>query len=383
MKRKVSILGSTGVIGKKSLEIIRNNPDDYELICISGNTNTELLVEQARRFSPKYVVVHDKEAFGHVKSLLRDEFLVFYDKDFYKEVGLRVDVTVIAISGIVALRHSILALGKTRILAMANKEAIVCGGRFFVDLARKNGTKIVPVDSEHNGCFQCLSGENVSTVEKIVITASGGPFLGVSLRELDRVSVSDALSHPKWIMGKKNTVDSASMMNKALEIIETFMLFDVDIEKISAAVHPQALVHSIVYFRDGFVKMSASPVDMSHQISYSMAYPGRNNCGYPKIDLSTVKSLDFHELSGWQKSNVEIAYSAVANGRVIAFNSADEVAVSAFLAGKIKFVEIADVVKETMESCSEESFETFEEIMDYHDSAVCVAERVVGQRSAT
>lgn len=363
--KTISIFGSTGILGQKSLDIISKHRSKFELIAISGHSNHLLLIEQAIKFNPRYVLVTNKESFHIVKSTLEGQCTVLSPEDYIDVCSVDTDITFMAISGIAALPLSFSVLGHTKILAMANKETIVAARFLFTNEALKRGASIIPVDSEHCGVFQCLLGENKKYVKKITLTASGGPFRKLSAQELSHVTVNEALNHPTWNMGKKITIDSASMMNKALEIIEAAVLFNIDIMKIDAVIHPQSIVHSFVSFKNGSQKASLGVADMSIPISYSLFFPEQNDY-LSGLDFSRVCPLEFYPLKDWQLENVNMAYDAFSENKTIAFNAANEIAVREFLNGKILFSDIARIILKIVSISEPERISDVSDILNYH-----------------
>lgn len=344
--KRISIFGSTGEIGSKMVDFVHNNLDNFEIVCLACCCNYKSIIEQARRVSPKYIVVSDKNAYEIVKNELK-EINVLPGEELNNMAMLDVDMMGMAISGSDGVLPSFYCLGHAKMLAIANKEAIVVGGNFFVSLANDKGTKIVPVDSEHNAIYQCLVGENFKDIEEIILTCSGGPFVDFSEDELKEVSVEAALQHPKWKMGRKNTIDSATIMNKALEILEASFLFDVNIKKIKAIIHRESIVHGMITFRDSMTKAVLSYPDMMMPISYALNYPKRFNKGARKLDLTV---LSFEPFSPWQERSINFAYRAYEENKCIILNTINEKCVNAFLNGSMAFGDIQNVVEKALDS---------------------------------
>ena len=337
--KTVTIWGSTGVIGAKALDIAIKS--GFEIVAIISNSNYSKLIEQAKMANPKYVGVADKRAYEIVKEALEStDIEVLPESEFANLSQLKVDCCVMAISGNAGLKPTFECLGYARRLAIATKEAIISGGKLLQNLAKQKQTEIIPIDSEHNSIFQCLLGENSKNIKELILTASGGPFVDLEESDLKNVTVEKALQHPNWNMGKKNTIDSATMINKALEIIEAAYLFDIDIKKIKPLIHTNSIIHGMVGFNDGSLKALLSMPNMNIPISYAINYPDRQKVSVPDLDFESIRSLNFRKPTSWQKRNVELAYQAFDEKKVISFNTANEIAVSKFLDGKLRFNEI-------------------------------------------
>jgi 1-deoxy-D-xylulose-5-phosphate reductoisomerase len=363
MKKRISIFGSTGVVGQKGLSVLAQNQGSFELICLSGHSNHSLLIEQALRYKPRYVLVSSDKSYKIVKDALKDGIEVLSGEDWERALAEKTDVILMAISGIAAIKPTFSCLGKTKTLAMANKETIVCAGKLFTSLAEQTETKIIPVDSEHSGIFQCLLGEDIAFVEEILITASGGPFRNkTSIDELRNVSAEEALNHPNWTMGPKITIDSATMINKAFEIIEASILFNISTEKIKTTVHPQSIVHSIVCFIDGSWKANLGFPDMITSVSYALNFPTRKKVAAQSINFERIQALEFREPNSWQRDSINLAYTAFYERKMIAFTVANEKAVSLFLRNQIKFTDIFTIITESLEKALPEKVTSAEDI---------------------
>lgn len=346
--KKISIFGSTGTIGQKALKIAKTS--GFEITAIVGNHNYKKLIEQAELYHPEYVCVADYDALNIVKEALTGEKIKVIPKEGINDIAkLKTDCFVMAISGIAGLEPTFSALGNTKRLAIATKEVIICGGDLLTESAKKGNTEIIPVDSEHSAIFQCIQGEKIEFVKEIILTASGGPFVDFEEKDLINVTISDALKHPNWKMGNKITIDSATLINKALEIIEASYLFNFPIENIKPLIHTSSIIHGIISFHDGCYKAAMSFPDMIFPISYALNYPKRIKCDLPVLDFCTMKSLDFRELKHWQKRNIALAYHAFKEGKVIALNLANELAVNEYLKGKIKFCDIYGFISNILE----------------------------------
>ncbi|QOD38402.1 1-deoxy-D-xylulose-5-phosphate reductoisomerase [Candidatus Wolbachia massiliensis] len=353
--KKVSVLGSTGSIGRKTVDLLLKRKGEYQVEALSTHSNFALLAHQAKLLRAKYVAISDDRFYKNLKeSLLGTGVKVEVGAEGLTNVAsLPIDLSVIAIVGIAGLEPVIEAIESgTKVIALANKESIVCGGELLQKKAKEKNVQIIPIDSEHNAIFQVLQNDD-KHVEKIVLTASGGPFLNYSLEQLKNVMVNQALSHPTWNMGKKISVDSATMMNKALEIIEAHNLFNISSNRIEAVVHPESIIHGIVVYKDGFNFAVLAETDMAIPISYALSWPERSALSY-KLGLTKQKKLTFQEPDHKRfpalKLSMEVLNSSSPYVNSIAFNAANEVAVNEFLKSRIDFLEIVEVVKSTMES---------------------------------
>lgn len=353
-KRGVAILGSTGSIGTQALEVIEAYPELFDLQVITAGNNADLLIEQARKFNPNMVVIVDETQYTKVKEALWNEDIhVYCGKESLCQVvqSTEVDVVLTALVGYAGLQPTIAAIEANKDIALANKETLVVAGALITALARKHGINIYPVDSEHSAIFQCLPGEQINPIEKIYLTASGGPFRGFTEEQLKKVTKAQALKHPNWSMGAKITIDSASMMNKGLEVIEAKWLFNLKAEQIDVIVHPQSIVHSLVQFEDGSVKAQLGLPDMKLPIQYALTYPQRLKTDYPRFNFMDYPQLTFEKADAKTFKNLELAYKAMELGGNIAcaLNAANEVTVQAFLEERISFLDIALINESVME----------------------------------
>lgn len=351
--KNIAILGSTGSIGTQALEVIRENPELYKVSALTAHSNAELIVQQALEFKPELVVICDESKYAAVKSGLSGTSIQVLSG----EAGLceaaaldSVSIVLTAIMGAVGLRPTIAAIEAKKTIALANKETLVVAGELITHLAEENGVKIIPVDSEHSAIYQCLVGEELDTIEKIYITASGGPFRGKDRHFLGSVTKEQALKHPNWVMGAKITIDSASLMNKGLEVIEAKWLFNLDIDQIDVIVHPQSIVHSIVQFNDGSMKAQMGLPDMKLPIHYAMAYPKRISSQFPRFNFLDYPELTFAKADMDTFRNLGLAYSALRSGGNMPciINAANEVVVDAFLKDQIGFLAMSDVIERCM-----------------------------------
>lgn len=360
--KKISIFGSTGSIGQKALKIAQKS--NFEVVSISGNRNHKKLIEQAEYYHPKYVCVSDYEAFKIVKdALIGKDTEVLPESEMNNISKLETDCFVMAISGIDGLEPTFSTLGHTKRLAIATKEVIISAGDLLINFAKNYNTEIIPIDSEHSAIFQCIQGEK-NVVKEIILTASGGPFVDFEEDDLRKVTLSDALKHPNWTMGNKITIDSATLINKVLEIIEASYLFNFQIENITPLIHPSSIIHGMVRFCDGSYKAVLSFPDMVFPISYALNYPNRVNCNLPDLDFCKLKSLSFKELKPWQKRNIDLAYYAFKEKKVIALNIANEYAVSEFLESKINFCDIYKIISTVLEKSPKEKICSLNDIKE-------------------
>ena len=360
--KKISIFGSTGTIGRKALELASIN--NFEIVAISGNKNHDLLIEQAKLFNPKYVSVSDKNSFEIVKNSLSNNIDVVPESEIENIAQIDVDCCVMAISGNSGLIPTFQCLGHAKRLAIATKEVIISGGILLKNKASQLGTEIIPIDSEHNAIFQSIANENKDEVNKLILTASGGAFLDYEEKDLENVTLQDALRHPNWNMGKKITIDSATMINKALEIIEAAYLFDIQISKVDALIHPNSIIHGMVLFNDGTFKSIMSYPDMMLPISFAINYPVRKACFMKGIDFTEIENLNFRKPKDWQKKNINLAYQAFNEKKSITFNAANELAVQKFMDGSIKFLDIHKLIVKILEKSESENIDSIDDILD-------------------
>lgn len=351
--KKVAILGSTGSIGTNTLEVIRRYPDRFKAVGLAARSSLVLLEEQIRLFKPSVVAVYDKEAAQFLqKRGLPVEILAGVEGLVEVATMADADVVVSAIVGSSGLVPTYEAVKAGKTVALANKESLVMAGELMMETAKQTGAAIMPVDSEHSAVFQCLNGSAKDKVKRIILTASGGPFLNKGLDELKHVTVKAALNHPTWSMGKKISIDSATLMNKALEVIEARWLFDVHPDQIEVIIHPQSIVHSMVEFVDGTIIAQMSHPDMQGPICYALSYPDRFDNVLPSLDLGSIGQLYFEKPDTTKYPSLALAYRCAAAGGTLSsvLNAANEVAVEAFLDEKISFLSIYRVVTDTMDA---------------------------------
>ncbi|MBE9602016.1 1-deoxy-D-xylulose-5-phosphate reductoisomerase [Pedobacter sp. MC2016-24] len=351
--KNISILGATGSVGTQALTVIRSNPDLYKVLALTAQHNADLLIEQALAFKPAMVVIGEESKYQAVQSALSGTGIVVLcgEEALCEAASLPgVDLVLTALMGSVGLRPTVAAIKAGKDIALANKETLVVAGDLINQLAKAHGVKIIPVDSEHSAIFQCLVGEDPKSVEKIYLTASGGPFRGKDRGFLQDVTKHQALKHPNWVMGAKITIDSASLMNKGLEVIEAKWLFDLEVDQIDVIVHPQSIVHSLVQFTDGSMKAQMGLPDMNLPIHYAFAYPDRIKTDFKRFNFMDYPELNFYPADLNTFRNLELAYTALRAGGNMPciINAANEVVVKAFLEDRIGFLQMSDVIEECM-----------------------------------
>jgi 1-deoxy-D-xylulose-5-phosphate reductoisomerase len=352
--KRVAVLGSTGSIGKQALDVIDNHLDKFQITVLTANNNLELLYKQAVKYIPKYVIIANEEKYVELKELLTPfPIQVLAGENAIAEVVKSddIDIVLTAMVGYSGLLPTINAINAQKDIALANKETLVVAGELINRLAHKNGIRILPVDSEHSAIFQCLQGESDTSIEKIILTASGGPFIGKNSQFLKTVTKNEALKHPCWDMGAKVTIDSASLMNKGLEVIEAKWLFNLSVNQIEVVVHRQSIIHSMVQFTDGSIKAQMGLPDMRLPIQYALGYPQRLSSDLPRFDFSKYPSLTFEKPDLTSFRNLQLAYNAleVGGNRPCVLNAANEIVVDAFLHDKIGFLEMSDIIEQTLE----------------------------------
>ena len=368
LERKIGILGSTGSIGTQTLEIVRSNPD-FKVIALAAGSNVDLMEKQAREFQPELCVMWTEEAAKELRLRLSDTsvtVLAGMDGLLTLAVMPEVQILVTAIVGMIGLRPTIAAIKAGKIIALANKETLVTAGHIIIPLAAKMEVPILPVDSEHSAIFQSMCGQSRKKVSKILLTASGGPFRGKKRQELLDITVEDALKHPNWSMGRKITIDSATLVNKGLEVIEAKWLFGVEPENIQVVVHPQSVIHSMVEYVDGAVIAQLGVPDMKLPIQYALTYPDRRPMEGKKLDFYELSSMTFEKPDTDTFRGLSMAYDAIAAGGSMptVFNAANEKAVSLFLNREIKFLEIYDLIQGAMNNHKVKENPTVEEILE-------------------
>jgi 1-deoxy-D-xylulose-5-phosphate reductoisomerase len=355
MPVKIALLGSTGSIGTQTLDVVSRFPEEFKIDLLAGGSNVDLLARQARQFLPGSVVISNKNLYNRLKEDLKNTSIkVFAGEEAMEGLIAESDASIVvaAIVGYSGLRSTIAAIKSGKKIALANKETLVVAGEIIRKLVSDYGSMIIPVDSEHSAIFQCLVGEEIKSVENITLTASGGPFLKMPVDKLQNVGPKDALKHPNWNMGDKVTIDSATMMNKGLEVIEAKWLFSLDPEQIKVIIHPQSIIHSFVHFTDGSVKAQLGIPDMRIPILYALGFPRRLHSDLPRLDFVKHPEFTFIKPDLGKFRSLTLAFSALKKGGNMPciLNAANEIAVAAFLSEKIKFMQMTDVVENALEN---------------------------------
>ena len=385
MTKRIAILGSTGSIGKQTLEVIEQHPDSFEVEVLAARNSVDELVKQARKFQPNAVVIGNEQKYQEVKDALASEPVkVYAGSDAIDQIvqSDTVDIVLTAMVGFAGLTPTVNAIKAGKTIALANKETLVVAGEIITRLAHEHKVSILPVDSEHSAIFQCLAGEFQNPIEKIYLTASGGPFRGKSLEFMKNVTREQALNHPNWSMGDKITIDSASLMNKGLEAIEAKWLFGLKPEQIDIIVHPQSIIHSIVQFEDGSMKAQMGLPDMRLPIQYALTFPGRMKSNFERFNFLDYPQLTFEQVDKKVFKNLSLAYQAMNEGGSMpcVLNAANEVAVDMFLQNSIGFLEMPDVIEETMNSVDFISHPTLDDYMLLDRSAREKASEIIRKR---
>ena len=367
--KKIALLGSTGSIGTQTLDVVRHYPNDFQVTALAASSNITRLEEQIREFKPKMAVVFNEAKALELKHNIRDlevEVLSGMDGLLAAATEESADMVLTAVVGMIGIRPTIAAIEAGKDIALANKETLVTAGHLIMPLAKEKGVKILPVDSEHSAIFQCLQGENRGQIHKILLTASGGPFRGRTLDQMRDIQVEDALKHPNWVMGRKITIDSATMVNKGLEVIEARWLFDVGLDQIQVVVHPESVIHSAVEFEDSAVIAQLGTPDMRLPIQYALFYPDRKPLGGEWLDLFKLGSLHFEQPNLEVFRGLQLAYDALNIGGSMptVFNAANEMAVAKFLDRKIKFLDIPEIIGEAMKKHTAVKSPSLEEILE-------------------
>jgi len=365
----IAVLGSTGSIGRSSLEVIDKLSHRFKIVGLTAGRNTKLLEKQVEKFRPKIVSLEKKEEAEEFRQKLKEKSIrVTFAHEGAEEVASfsENDIVISAITGIDGLRPTLAAVKEGKKVALANKESMVVAGRLIQDMVQKFGSQIIPVDSEHSGVFQCLAKEQMKNVKKVILTASGGPFFWRSPSEMKNITLEEALNHPRWKMGKKVTIDSATLMNKGFELIEASWLFGLEPRQLGILIHPQSIVHSLVEMCDGSLLAQLSPTDMKIPIQYALTYPEREDSLLPSLDLNQIRALEFFEVDAEKFPLIKLARLALEEGGSfpIALNAANEAAVSDFLKKKIKFTDISEVVTKIVETHQKRKVQSLEDIFD-------------------
>lgn len=380
--KQIAILGSTGSIGRQALQVIAANPDEYQVYALTANTSVDMLIEQALKFKPDAVAIACESLYPKLRDALADQPIKVYAgaKAIEQLVTAEpIDIVLAAMVGFAGLCPTIEAIKAGKTIALANKETMVVAGELITGLALKYQVPILPVDSEHSAIFQCLQGDLDNPLEKIILTASGGPFLNMSTDQLATVTKEQALKHPNWDMGAKITIDSASMMNKGFEVIEAKWLFGVPYDRIQVVVHPQSVIHSMVQYADGAVKAQLGAPDMRLPIQYAFSYPRRLKSDFPRVDFTELGSLTFQKPDTERFHNLALAYRAISQGGNMPciLNAANEVAVHAFLTGRIGFLRMSQVIEKTMDTVPLQRESTLEEYIETDARARAVAKSFI------
>ena len=368
--KRITILGSTGSIGTQTLDVVRKNKDKFQVVAISANSSIDLLLEQIMEFSPKYVAVYNKESALKLKEMIPENINIEVLSGMDGLVKIcqleEVNVVLTAVVGMIGLVPTMAAIKAKKTIALANKETLVTAGELVMSEAKKNNDEILPVDSEHSAIFQCLNGERKQDIEKIILTASGGPFRGKKREELVNVTKNEALKHPNWDMGRKISIDSSTLMNKGLEVIEAKWLFDVDVEDIEVVVHPQSIIHSMVSFRDSSVISQMGCPDMRLPIEYALTYPERLKTDFERLDLAKVATLTFEKPDMETFPCLALAFKVLKLGGTYpaALNSANEFLVNEFLNDKIGFYDIPYYIEKTLDCHKNRVNPTLEDILE-------------------
>lgn len=381
MKRNIAILGSTGSIGTQALDIIREHPEQFEVYALTANENIDLLIKQALEFQPEVVVIANDNKYSQLKEALKSHPIkVWGGSESIAQVveSEPINIVLTAMVGYSGLKPTINAIKAGKAIALANKETLVVAGELITSLAIENKVPILPVDSEHSAIFQCLTGER-SPIEKIILTASGGPFRNHSLDQLKKVSKTEALNHPNWDMGAKVTIDSASLMNKGLEMIEAKWLFNVEPDQIEVVVHPQSIIHSMVQFEDSSIIAQLGLPDMHLPIQYALAYPNRLKSNFERLDFFKLKTMTFEQPDTERFRNLAFAFEAARTKGNMAciMNAANEIAVAAFLCEKIGFLEMSNIIEKTMQKTSFVQIPSYDDYVQTDTEARIIAKEFI------
>jgi 1-deoxy-D-xylulose-5-phosphate reductoisomerase len=377
-KKGIAILGSTGSIGTQALEVIEAYPDKFDLQVLTAHSNYELLIHQAIKHQPNSVVIVDESHYQKVKEALwSQDIKVFTGQESLNQivVSSEIDIVLTALVGYAGLKPTIEAIKAKKTIALANKETLVVAGSLINQLAIKFNVTIYPVDSEHSAIFQCLTGEQGNAIEKIYLTASGGPFRGWDSKALESVTRSQALKHPNWTMGAKITIDSATLMNKGLEVIEAKWLFDLRPDQIDVIVHPQSIIHSLVQFEDGSIKAQMGLPDMKLPIQYAFTYPDRLKTDYPRFNFLDYPQLTFEQADRENFTNLSLAFLAMEKEgtAACALNAANEISVAAFLKDEIRFLDIARINEQVLHECAYVALPSYQDFVEVDAAARILA----------
>lgn len=383
-KKRIAVLGSTGSIGKQTLEVVEAYPDKFEISVLTANNNADLLIDQALKFKPNTVVITNENLHKKVADILWNEGIKTFcgDKALEEVVEMdEIDIVLTALVGFSGLKPTLRAINAGKTIALANKETLVVAGEIVTKLAQAKGVNIYPVDSEHSAIFQCITGEFQNPIEKIYLTASGGPFRGKKENDLAQITKAQALKHPNWEMGAKITIDSATLMNKGLEVIEAKWLFNLRRDQIDVIVHPQSIIHSIVQFQDGSMKAQMGLPDMKLPIQYALTYPKRLHTDFKRFNFLNYPQLTFEQPDLNTFRNLQLAYDAMDAGGNLPciLNAANEITVAAFLQDKIGFLDIARINEKTMNAVSLEKNTSLESLIETDQEARRVASQLLNK----
>ena len=380
-KKIISVFGVTGSVGQSTVDIIKLNVQNFIVDTLVSNNNVQGLVQAAKLLKPSLVIINNNEKFIELKNALKNyDISIASGTEAIIEASRRnVDILVAAISGFAGLNSTINAIGSANIIALANKESIVCAGPILLNKAKNSNSKIIPVDSEHNTLYQILADTDIDDVSKLIITGSGGPFRGFSLKQLERVTLEDAINHPIWNMGKKISIDSATLMNKGLELIEASYLFKIDQNKIEIIVHPESMIHGIVEYNDGTMNAGLSMPDMKYPISYALNFPNKANLNFKRLNLSLVGSLNFEEVDKSVFKAIDISRHALKEGHtfVISLNAINEIVVEYFIKRNIKFNSIISILEEAMSKIIANKVCTLEDIVMTDKEARSITRQII------
>lgn len=351
-KKKIVILGSTGSIGTQALEVVRQHPGRFEIIALSAHSNWELLLEQIFEFSPKYALICNSDHYSDIRNQVASSVKIISGEEHLTALASleEADIVLNSLVGYAGFESTLKAIQANKKVALANKESLVVGGQMIMDELRNSNSDLIPVDSEHSAMLQCLSGENKDDIEKIIITASGGPFRNHSIEQLQNVTLKEALDHPNWEMGAKITIDSSTMMNKGLEIIEAHWLFGIPVDDIEPVIHPQSIIHSIITFKDGSSKAQLGLPDMKVPIIYAFGYPERLTLDSPRMNWNNIHDLRFEPVDFEKFPCIQLAMESIRKGGFApaVLNASNEVAVERFLNGEIGYIQIPKIVKQSL-----------------------------------
>lgn len=385
MKKRIAILGSTGSIGTQTIQVVDTHPDLFQIEVLTAKDNATLLIQQAIRYQPNAVVIVNESKHEEVSSALsKTDIKVFSGESSLIDIVEMesIDIVMVALVGYSGLKPTINAIKHKKAIALSNKEVLVVAGELITTLALENQVPIFPVDSEHSAIFQCLTGEFHNPIEKLILTASGGPFRGKSTDFLKNVTIEQTLKHPNWSMGAKVTIDSASLMNKGLEVIEAHWLFQVPVNQIEVLVHPQSIIHSMVQFSDGAIKAQLGVPDMKVPIMYALSYPNRLVSPFPRLNFDDYSSLTFEKPDLKVFRNLNIAYQAIAKGgnTPCIMNAANEIAVQSFLSEKISFLQLPDVIEHTIQKINYIANPTLDDYFNTDKESRIIATQFINQQ---